>query len=120
MQLDKEYIQNLIEEKIKNGEKKYGKEFKNLLIEIIGLEKMLNPETKEGNEPKKSRLIPLARWNDYHDYPTVSALRQYKFHKDINGFDEVLEPGGENGNRILINEDKYFIWQKNRSKFHSK
>lgn len=110
MQLDKKEIQELIEHKIKIAEKQYGKDVKFLVIEILGLEKMLAPEV----EAKKSRLIPLAEWNEYHPYPTVGALRQYKFYKDTNGFDKVLEYGGENGGRILINEDKFFEWQRQR------
>lgn len=114
MDFDKNYIQELIDNKIKDAEKTYGKHFKNVLIEIIGLEKMLTP-VNQIQEPKKSRLIPLANWNDYHDFPTVSALRQYKFRSKTNGFEDVIEYGGENGNRILINEDKFFQWQKEKT-----
>ena len=118
MQFETSYIQEMINDKIQTAEKTFGKNFKNALIEILSLEKMLLPNNQE---VKKSRLIPLAKWNDYHDFPTVSALRQYKFHSKTNGFDEVLEPGGENGNRILINEDKFFLWQKTKnSKIRSK
>ena len=99
MDIDKLEIEERINTKIKDGEKKYGKDFKFLVLEIINLEKMLHPEQKE---EQQSRLIPLARWNDYHDFPTVSALRQYKFRMNFNGFDEVIEHGGENGNTILI------------------
>ena len=73
---------------------------------------MLNPEKEE----KKSRVIELSKWNEYHPYPTVGALRQYYFKKDKNGFAEVVEHGGENGGRILINEDKFFEWQASRKK----
>ena len=75
---------------------------------------MLNPVI-QNEQKKQSKLIPLAEWNKYHDFPTVPALRQYKFHSKTNGFEDVIEYGGENGNRILINEDKFFAWHKNKS-----
>lgn len=109
----KEEIKELIDNKIADSEKKFGKEFKFALLEILNLEKMLNPiEAQE----KQSRLIPLASWNKFHDYPTVGALRQYYNRREANGFEDVVEYGGENGSRILIVEDKFFVWQKNRKK----
>lgn len=110
MEINKEEIQNIIDDEIKAAEKRFGKEFKKALIRIISLEKMLHPEKPE----KKSRKIPLSEWEKYHPYPTESALRQYYFYRETNGFDEVVDYGGENGGRILIDEDKYFEWQKNR------
>lgn len=112
MQINKEEIQAALDEEIKSAEQKYGKGIKFTLINIIGLIKMLNPERPE----KESRLIPLADWENYHSYPTKGALRQYYFRRETNGFDYCVEPGGENGNRILINEDKFFEWQRNRKK----
>lgn len=111
MQIDKKEIEQLIDEKVNNGVKQYGKGFRTLIIEIINLEKMLNPNQ---TEKKQSRIIPLAKWNDFHPYPSVRALRQYNVNKDENGFSECLEYGGENGGRILINEDKFFEWQAER------
>ena len=108
----KEEIKELINNKLSDSEKKFGKDFKFALLEILNLEKMLNPEKEE----KKSRVIELSKWNEYHPYPTVGALRQYYFKKDKNGFAEVVEHGGENGGRILINEDKFFEWQASRKK----
>lgn len=113
MQVESDYIQELIDSKIKSAEKTFGKDFKNALIEIISLEKMLNPVATQAEE-KQVRLIPLAKWNNYHDFPTVSALRQYKFRSKLNGFEDVIEYGGENGNQILINENKFFVWYTNR------
>lgn len=112
MQLDKEEIQEAIENKIKEGTKKFGKDFKFFVLEIISLEKMLAPEAVETKQP---RLIPLAQWNKYHSYPTVGALRQYK-HYNTDNFCEVLEFGGLKGGKILMNEDKYFEWEQKRSK----
>ena len=116
MQLESDYIQELIDNKIRTAEKTFGKDFKNALIEIISLEKMLEPDKKQQEQKQQTRLIPLAKWNNYHDFPTVSALRQYKFRSKLNGFEDVIEYGGENGNQILINEDKFFVWYTNRKK----
>ena len=112
MQIDKDEIQATIDEAIKAAEKKYGKEIKFTLINIISLLKMLNPEHQE----EKSRLIPLAEWDKYHPYPSVGTLRQYNFHNTNNFQEECLEYGGAHGNRILIDEQKFFIWQKKNKK----
>lgn len=107
----KEEIKELIDNKISDSEKKFGKEFKFALLEILNLTSMLNPtEPKE----KESRIIELSKWNKYHPYPTVGALRQYYFKRETNGFKDVIEYGGENAGRILIVEDKFFAWQKSR------
>lgn len=113
MQLEKEEIQEAIDEQIVQAEKKYGKEIKLTLINIISLLNMLNPKD---NEVKKARLIPLSQWNEFHQFPTIPALRQYAFRRETNGFDEVLEYGGENGKTLYINEDKFFEWYYNRHK----
>ena len=109
----KEEIKELINNKISDSEKKFGKDFKFALLEILNLEKMLNPTEAQAKKPK---LIELSKWNEHYSYPTVGALRQYYFKKDKNGFAEVVEHGGENGGRILINEDKFFEWQASRKK----
>lgn len=110
MQIDKEEIQQIIDRKIKDGIKKYGKDFKSIILEIIGLEKML--EDKSNTFQHQPKLIPLAKWNEYHPDPSVKALRMLVFRKDENGFDDVIE---RRGHRILINEDKYFEWRKFRA-----
>ena len=46
MQLEKEEIQEAIDEQIVQAEKKYGKEIKLTLINIISLLNMLNPNVK--------------------------------------------------------------------------
>lgn len=116
MQLDKKEIEEQINRKIEIGTKQFGKDFKFLVIDILSLEKMLNPDSAE---KKQSRIIPLAKWNDFHPYPSVRALRQYNVNKDENGFSACLEYGGENGGRILINEDKFFEWQAERKKLRN-
>ena len=110
MNLSKEEIEELIDKKIKQGVEKYGKPLKLYAIELIELVKLLNANTS----PQQSRIIPLSEWNKYHQYPTIPALRQYYFHRTKNGFSEVVEYGGNNGGRILIDEAKLFNWLKMR------
>jgi len=111
MYYTKEELQETIENKIADSEKRFGKQFKFALLEILSLEKMLNPQEK-----MQSRVIELSKWNEFHSYPSVGALRQYYFKRKENGFEDVIEYGGENGGRILIVEDKFFNWQKSRKK----
>ena len=105
MQFSKEEIDKIIDYKISSGEKTFGKDFKIYVLEILGLFKLTVPE-----QEKEDRLIPLARWNDFHVDPTVSALRNLWNRRDENGFGYVVEPRGK---RLLINERKYFEWKKN-------
>lgn len=105
MELEKEYIEELIENKIKSAEKKYGKEFKNLLIEIIALEKSLLPEKNS-----HSRLIELTKWNEYHEYPTVKGMQMLYYHRKENGFEEFNVIEKSPNKRLLVNEENYFKW----------
>ena len=116
MNLSKEEIEELIDEKIKQGIETYGKSCKLYAIELIELVKSLNANTSQ----QHSRIIPLSEWNKYHAYPTIPALRQYYFHRTKNGFSEVVEYGGNNGGRILINEDKFFEWLRKRNEAKQK
>ena len=45
MQADKLTIENVISEKIKAGKKKFGVEFEIMLLEILGLQKLLKKQT---------------------------------------------------------------------------
>lgn len=105
--MNKQQIESMITEKIKAGKKKFGSEFEFLVIEILGLQKLLAPEPEE-----KEREIPLTRWNDYHPEPTVPALRMLVFRRNENGFDEVIS---RRGKRILIKEKAYFKWREKYS-----
>lgn len=107
MEINKDEIQEIINNKIKDGTKKYGKDFKYFILEILSLEKMLNPEVKE------SKLIPLAKWNEHHDFPTVGSLRQFNFYNTDN-FNTICVI--QSGKRILLDEDKVLNWLRTRSK----
>ncbi len=108
MEIDKNEIQEIIENKIKDGTKRYGKDFRFFVLEILSLERMLAPEPMPKNEP---RLIPLVKWNEYYPDPSIKALRMLVFRKDENGFDNVIV---KRGKRILIDADKYFEWSKSK------
>lgn len=114
MQTNKEEIQAIIDSELAAYTKKYGKDFRAAVLKIVALEQLISAPAPE--QVEKERLIPLSKWNDYHPYPTVGALRQYYFYKDSNGFAEVCENGGMNGGRILIKEQSLFRWIENRKK----
>lgn len=63
-------------------------------------------KTKE-NTQKQGDLIPVTKWNLYHDYPTIGALRALIFNADKNGFNNVIR---RIGGRVLIKESAFFEW----------
>lgn len=115
MLIDKQTIEKMINDKIQTGEKRFGNEFKIYIVEILSLQKMLMPEAA-AQETVHSRIIPLSEWNKFHEYPTVRTLRNYYQERDKNDFSSCVEYGGKNQGRILINENKYFAWQEQRTK----
>lgn len=54
-----------------------------------------------------TRLIPVTKWNEFHPWPSVSALRHYIFWAKDNGFDTVVRRCGR---RVLIDESAFFTW----------
>jgi len=71
------------------------------------LKRLEDLETKKLEPKQQSRLIPLAKWNDYHDYPTIGALRHLAFYRHKNGEDKFLRNVGK---RLLICEKSFFEW----------
>ncbi len=63
--------------------------------------------------PGRARLIPVARWADHYDWPTVAALRSYVFNAHRNGFDKVVHRVGR---RVLIDEDAFQAWARHPGK----
>lgn len=53
------------------------------------------------------RLIPLTKWNDFHEWPPLGGLRHLVFHARTNGFGSVNRRVGR---RILIDEQAFFAW----------
>ena len=63
-------------------------------------------EPEVAQNQRTSRIIPLSKWNNYHDYPTVGSLRWMVFH-NANGIGCCLKRLGK---RILIDEAAFFAW----------
>ncbi len=59
------------------------------------------------------RLIPVTKWNDYHEWPPIGGLRHLIFHCKENGFDKVIRKAGS---RILIDESSFFEWIDTQNK----
>lgn len=55
----------------------------------------------------ETRLIPVTKWNDYHDFPSIGGLRHLIFNEMKNGFHKVIRRVGR---RVLINEADFFKW----------
>jgi len=56
---------------------------------------------------RQTRLIPVTRWNDYHDFPALGGLPHLIFHEHTNGFHKVVRRVGR---RVLIDEKAFFEW----------
>lgn len=54
-----------------------------------------------------NRLIPVTKWNNYHDFPSIGGLRHLIFHEHTNGFCKVVKRVGR---RVLIDEQAFFNW----------
>jgi len=109
MQLSQVEIEEIINSEIAEAVKKYGKDVKATITKIVGLEKLLSPTTPLASAQPK--FIPLAKWNEYHADPTVSALRMLDFKRAENGFEE-FNVTERRGSRVLINEQNFFKWQE--------
>jgi len=55
----------------------------------------------------RTRLIPLTRWNEFHEWPPLGGLRHLVFHEKSNGFHRVVKRCGR---RVLIDERAFFAW----------
>lgn len=56
----------------------------------------------------EQKLIPLSKWNDYYDFPSVGSLRQYVFHNTNSFVDKVVKRIGKG--RLYIDVDAFFKW----------
>ena len=61
------------------------------------------------NSQDKPRLIPVTKWNDYHDHPPIGGLRNMIFNRESNGFD-LYKVVVKVRKRVLIDETNYFKW----------
>ena len=64
-------------------------------------------------KPTSTRLIPVSKWPDHHEWPPVGGLRHLIFHADQNGFNTVIRRVGR---RLLIDESAFFEWISQQSK----
>ena len=62
---------------------------------------------------EKTRLIPVPRWNDHHEWPPQGGLRHLIFNAKSNGFDQVIKRAGR---RVLLDEHAFFEWVEAQSK----
>lgn len=61
----------------------------------------------------KTRLIPVPRWNDHHEWPPQGGLRHLIFNAKSNGFDSVVKRAGR---RVLLDEAAFFNWVEGQTK----
>jgi len=61
----------------------------------------------EMSTQNKTRLIPVTKWNEHHQWPPLGGLRHLIFHAEKNGFEKVLRRCGR---RVLIDEAAFFTW----------
>jgi len=55
----------------------------------------------------KTRLIPVTKWHESHEWPPIGGLRHLIFNAKSNGFDKVIK---RIGRRVLIDEAAFFQW----------
>ena len=72
-----------------------------------------NRTTRETNQ----ELIPLTKWNDYYDYPTVGTLRQLVYFEATNGFSKVIR---RIGSRIYLKVSAFFVWLEETNRISAK
>jgi hypothetical protein len=78
-------------------------------VELISrkLGQQLASEKPSQKVSSQDRLIPVAKWNDHHNWPTIGALRNLIFMKHSNGFAKCIR---RLGRRVLISEKDFFEW----------
>lgn len=64
------------------------------------------------NKKNESRLIPVPKWNVYHEWPSIAGLRFMIFHEKTNGMSCCIS---RIGRRVMIIEDEFFKWAKKQS-----
>lgn len=61
-----------------------------------------------------TKLIPVTKWADSHQWPPLGGLRHLIFNAHENGFDKVIRRVGR---RVLIDEQKFFAWVESQGQF---
>lgn len=52
-----------------------------------------------------TKLIPITKWREFHQWPSEAGLRHLVFHAETNGFKKVVKRVGR---RVLIDEAAFF------------
>ena len=60
-----------------------------------------------------NNIIPLSKWNEHYKYPSVLALRKYRFQNTKNFNEKVVRLMGK---RIYIDADALTEWSKEDAK----
>lgn len=63
------------------------------------------------------KLIPLAKWNEIHQWPTMGALRNIVYNKHYNGATAFVV---KLGRRVYIDQEKFFEWARGNPSFRFK
>lgn len=71
----------------------------------------------QSKQKTQQELIPLTKWNNYYDYPTVGSLRQLVYFEDTNGFSKVIR---RIGCRIYIKVSAFFDWVEETNRVRAK
>lgn len=100
MHITVEETQQMIENKLDMVGKEFGDRARLVVKEIVILLNNLQNQ-------KPTRYIPVCKWNEYHSYPTVSAIRNYITRSEQNGFKDVFFRKGKS---VYIDENKFFEW----------
>lgn len=58
-------------------------------------------------DAKSTKLIPVTKWNEHHQWPPIGGLRHLVFNAKDNGFDACIR---RVGSRVLIDEAQFFAW----------
>lgn len=69
-----------------------------------------NAQALENKKEIFEGLIPVSKWNDYYEFPSVNAIRQFIFHNE-NGFkDKCIKKLGQK--RQYIDVEAFKKWAK--------
>lgn len=67
-------------------------------------------------DPKKTRLIPLTKWNDFHPWPTVHWFRRFMMDKKDLYTNFLKKVGG----RVIVDELEFFQWIDKEAEMNKK
>lgn len=86
----------------------------------VNTKKTSQKQTQAQNQTSQltnQELIPLTKWNDYFDYPTIGTLRQLVYFEATNGFSKVIR---RIGSRIYLKVSAFFEWVEETNRISTK